>query len=200
MASFLWEGIACVIAYCCFGLRPKDRASIFLANDVSDVGLSEYTGFEGEQRTIIHGVVSGSIMFLVLGYVVVFIVGYSSMRHREVVTRATLSGDDTDEILSSRTARCCIALEKHSKKQLTSAPEGEIKISGIYKSAFAVVTWVTPVLVVGSGSLIAMRYIDPWLWLLGVALSHLCTVVGVLGVYTSTLYLFADLTRELRYE
>lgn len=172
LGSFIWEGLACALSYACFGLRPQGSDLDFLYTS-SETALSERTGFEDGQDTVIRIVVGSFTSTILFGYSVSLILGFFSLRHAEVLTRASLGGGgfDADEVRASSTARCCIAFEGSAERvrKLFRVPENAIAVSGVYKTFLVAVIYMSPLLFIGGDVLVAFDSVDRRLWRLGVS-------------------------------
>lgn len=116
-----------------------------------------------------------------LRYSIMLILGFFSLRNEEVKSRANLSGSvDVDEVQSSATARCCLALEKRVEetKKNVSVPEDEITISVVYKVALVVAIYCLSFTPVIGFILLGLQFLDPRLWKVGVGMIQLGTITN----------------------
>ncbi len=167
--------------------------------------MSGLTGFDNDGRsTIIRSMVLTCTALLILGYTIVFVIGFFSLRHAEVKIRATLGGGDSDEVLSSATARCCLALQTHTKRvrkalKSTMPKEDDITVSPIYKAAcISAIYLSSPIRLVIAFLLLGMWSVDKAYWTVGAAFLMVNGVSTAAAIAATLGYIFLDLKRELR--
>ena len=136
LVAGVWGAIGTTLAYCCFGLRPKNLDSVIQSLDSSV-----------DHPFVIERLVNLLFLSTFFGFFVVGFLAFFHIRHEIVKIRSDVNGGDVDEYMSSSIARHCLSFERSSAGFFSSlrVPEGALSVSPLHMWAVLLLFLLTPI-------------------------------------------------------